>query len=103
MRGIERTALLLHGNERQQAGVPILAEAARILVDDAPEMRQAILDAEQLVDLFLVLDHGEAYLRVIEHELHLFRDGVLIDRHRHAAETTGRPASTNRTAAGCRR
>ena len=59
MRGIENAALLLHGNERQQVGVPVLAEAARILIDDAPEMRQAILDAEQLVDLFLVLDHGE--------------------------------------------
>ena len=69
--------------------VPVMAQAAGVLVDDVFEMRQAILDAEQLVHLLLVLCHREACLRVIEHELHLFGDRVLIDRHRHRAERLG--------------
>jgi hypothetical protein len=40
----------------------------------------------QLVDLFLVLDDGKAGLGVAEDVLHLFFDGVLIERHRHAAQ-----------------
>ena len=67
-----------------------MPETAGILVEDASEMRQAILDADQLVDLFLILGHGEARLRVIEDEQHLLGDRVLVDRHRHGAEALGR-------------
>ena len=48
------------------------------------------LDAEQLVDLFLVLDHGEADLGMVEDESHLLGDRVLVQRHRHRAQRLGR-------------
>jgi hypothetical protein len=44
---------------------------------------------QELVHLLLVLDHGEAGLRVGEDELHLLLDGVLVERHRHAAQRLG--------------
>ena len=89
MRRIERAALLLHGIKRCQIVLRIMPETARILVDDALQKRQSLLDADQLVDLFLVLHHREARLRVIEHEHHLLGHGVLVDRHRHGAEALG--------------
>ena len=89
MRRIERAALLLHDIERYQIVLVVVPETARILVDDAAQMRQAILDADQLVDLFLVLRNREARLGVIEDEQHLLGDGVLVDRYRHGAEALG--------------
>ena len=79
----------LHGIERYQIVLRVMPETARILVDDALQMRQSLLDADQLVDLFLVLHHREARLRVIEDEHHLLGHGVLVDRHRHGAEALG--------------
>ena len=52
-------------------------------------MRQPGLDADQLVDLLLILRHRKAGLRVIEDEHHLLGHGVLVDRHRHGAEALG--------------
>jgi hypothetical protein len=45
---------------------------------------------EELVDLLLVLGHGEPRLGVVDDVGQLFLDGVLVERHRHAAEGLGR-------------
>ena len=50
------------------------------------EQRAALLDREELVDLFLVLDEGEPHLGVVEDIGHLLGDRVLVDRHRNAAQ-----------------
>ncbi len=63
-----------------------MAQAARIVIDDGLEQRQAVADGDQLVDLFLVLADRETDLGVVEDEPHLGRGRVLIDRHRDAAE-----------------
>ncbi len=90
VRDVECAPLLLQAIQRQQAVVRIMAQTARILVDDALEMRQPVGNADQLVHLLLVLGHGEAGLRVVEHELHLVGDSVLIHRHRHPTDRLGR-------------
>jgi hypothetical protein len=63
-----------------------MAHAARIVVEDVREVGALLLDFEQLVDLFLVLDDGEADRAVGEDESHFRGDRILIQGHRHAAQ-----------------
>ena len=69
-----------------QPGVVVVAQAPPLVVDHGLELRQAVRHRENLVDLLLVLDRGEAHLGVREHIGQLVRDRVGIDRHRHDAE-----------------
>ena len=71
-------------------GVVVVAQAPPLVVDHGLELRQAVRHRQDLVDLLLVLDRGEAHLGMREHIGQLFRDGVGIDRHRHDAERLGR-------------
>ena len=64
-----------------------MPHAARVGKDDFFEARAALFDCQQLVDLLLVLGDRKAHLGVIEDEGHLLGDRVLIDRHRHAAQS----------------
>ena len=64
----------------------VVAQAARLVVDDVLEPRQPLRDRQDLVDLLLVLDHRERDLGMLEHVGHLVGDRVRLDRHRHAAE-----------------
>src|SRR6266851_6862494 len=73
-----------------EKGLRVVPHAAPIAVDDRLECRNAVLDGEQLVDLLLVLGDGEADLGMVEDERHLVGAGILIDRHRDAAERLGR-------------
>ena len=86
----ERAASFLHGLEIDEQGRVVMAQAARIGVDDRLEVRAARHDFEQLIDLLLVLGHGEADPGVIDHVGHLLGHRVLIDRHRHGADRLGR-------------
>ena len=75
---------------RRQARLVVIAQAPRVFVDDPLQVRDRLADLEQLVDLLLVLDHGELDFRVVEDEGHLGRNGVLVHRHRDAAEALHR-------------
>src|SRR2546428_3376897 len=86
MADLELAPGLLQLGEAQEARFAVGAEAAWIVVHDRLESRAARTQGEELVHLLLVLDDGEARLRVVDDVLHLFLDGVLVERHRHAAE-----------------
>src|SRR4029450_2414180 len=77
---------LLHVGERLEPLVVVVAQPPRLVVDDEREPGQPVDDRKQLIDLLLVLDHGDRHLHVIEDVGHLLRDRVGVDRHRHCAE-----------------
>src|SRR5438874_1325284 len=54
----------------------VMAQAPRLVVPDVLQLRALGQDLEQLVGLFLVLDHGERDLRVLEDVDHLLGDRV---------------------------
>ena len=64
----------------------VVAQPARLVVDDLLELRQPLGHRQDLVDLLLVLDRGEAHLGMGQHIGELVGDGVGVDRHRHGAE-----------------
>ena len=76
----------LHILERDQPGVVVVLEPARLVIDDAGKLRQPFGERDDLVDLLLILDDGELHLGMREHIGHFLGDGVGIDRHRHGAE-----------------
>jgi hypothetical protein len=82
-------AALLHLVETREIGLVVVAQAAALVVQDLLEPRAARLDLDQLVDLLLVLRHGEPRLAMVEHELHLGGNGVLVDRQRDRADRLG--------------
>jgi hypothetical protein len=86
---------LLQILEAQQAGILVVPEPSRVVVDDVLEPGALLPDVEQLVDLLLVLDDREAGLRVVDDVLHLLLDGVQSDRDPRtpapASPSTARP------------
>ena len=64
----------------------VVAQPARVVEDDVREIAAAVPDLEQLVDLLLVLDDGEVHVGVVQHVDHFLGHGVLVQRHRHAAQ-----------------
>jgi hypothetical protein len=81
---LERLAEVLDLLERMQVGVIVFLEAARQIVDDLMHVGDAVGDRNQLVDLFLVLNHGHRDFGVAQNIRHFLGDGVLIngDGHR---------------------
>jgi len=76
-------------DQRVQAGQPglgVVAQAARVVIPDAAQLRALRADLQQLVDLFLVLGDGERHLGVVDREDELRGDRVLVQRHGHSAE-----------------
>ena len=87
---VERLAAeLLDGVEGMQAVDGIFLQAAVVVVDDVLDSLAVFADLQDLVDLLLVLHHGEAHACMIEHEAHLGGHRVLIDRHRDGAQRLG--------------
>ena len=76
-----RPAVPLHVGEAVQPLRRILPQAARIDVDDVAQRAEPVAHAGDLVDLLLVLDHGEGRAAVIKHVGHLLGRAVLVDRH----------------------
>ncbi|MPM36843.1 hypothetical protein SDC9_83447 [bioreactor metagenome] len=68
-----------------EAGRIVLAQAARVVIDDVADRRHGLAHFKQLVDLFLVFGEGEGDFRILHHEGHFAGDGVLVQRNRHAA------------------
>ena len=68
----------------------VVAQAALLVVDHQLELGQALHDRQDLVDLLLILDRGEAHLGVGQHVGEFVGDRVGIDRHRNRAEHLGR-------------
>ena len=76
--------------EALEFGLDIVAQAARIVVEDVAQGRALAHDLQHLVHLFLVFDDGEPDLGILKHESHLCRNGVLVQGDRHAAKSLGR-------------
>ena len=77
---------LLQVGERPEDVVGVRAHAERILVDDEAQVLQLAGQGQHLVDLLLVFGHDDRHLGVVEHEGQLAGNGVLVERHGHAAE-----------------
>ena len=71
---------------RQQHGIGVVAQTARVVEDDMLKRRTLLAHLDHLVDLFLVLDDRNADLRILQHVDHFLRDGVLIERNRNRTE-----------------
>ena len=67
-----------------------MAQPARIVVQNVPQLRALTLDLQKLVDLLLVLDDGEPDLGVLQDEGHFLRHRVLIQGHGHASQALRR-------------
>ncbi len=89
MGGAERAALFLHRLEGFEERIVVIEQAARVVVDEQLQMRQPILQRQDLVDLLLILGHHHRDFRVIEHIGELAGDRVLAGRH-------GDPAQAHR-------
>jgi len=73
-----------------QKGLVVVPHPAPVRKDNLFDAWTALLYRQKLVDLFLVLGDREAHLGVIEDEGHLLGDRILVDRHRHTAQSLGR-------------
>src|SRR5262249_19117423 len=82
----ELASCSLHLREGLQHGLLIAAEPARVAEDDRAQLRQALLQREHLVDLFLILGDDHRHLGMIQHVDELACDRVLVDRHGNSAE-----------------
>ena len=75
--------------ERGQAGLVVVAQAARVVVPDVRELRALRADLQHLVDLLLVLHHTETHLGVVDRKDAFTAHGVLVQRHRNGAQRLG--------------
>jgi hypothetical protein len=82
----QRASLFDDVGNRMQAAVVVVAQAARLVIENDAQLRHMILDRQQLVHLLLILHDREADLGVTEHIGHLVRDGVGVDGHRNGAK-----------------
>ena len=89
MTGREGRPPLLDPLEAQEKGIVVVPHALGIVVDHHLDEGQLVLHLEDLVDLLLVLADDHAGLRVVDHVVHLGRDGILVDGHGDAAEGLG--------------
>ena len=64
----------------------VVAQAARIVEPDVRELRAAVADLEQLVDLFLVLGDREGDVGIADRHDELGRGRILVERNRHGAD-----------------
>ncbi len=84
--GVVGLASLDEGVDRQQAGLVVIAQAARVVVPDMRQLRALLAQLDHLVDLLLVFHDREAHLGVVHREHVLGRHRVLVQRHRNGAQ-----------------
>jgi hypothetical protein len=77
-----RPAEHLHLRKPDQLRIVVAAQPLRVVPNDPLHLRELVEHVEQLVDLLLVLHDHETGVRMIDDELHLARDGILIQPHR---------------------
>ena len=75
---------------RHQRAVGVVAQAARIVIDNVLQRRALAPDLQHLVDLLLILDDGHGHAGILQDIDHFLRDGILIERDRHGAQRLGR-------------
>src|SRR6185437_1639589 len=68
------------------ASAVVIAKASRLVVNHALELRQSLLDGENLVDLLLILDRRKGHVRMRQNETQLVSNRIRIDRHGDGAE-----------------
>ncbi len=78
-----------HLRKRFEQLLSVGAHAARVLVDHEPQARQLGAQGQHLVDLLLVLGHHHRHFGVGQHVQKFAGDGILVERHRHAAQRLG--------------
>ena len=69
-----------------QMRVIIVLQATRFVVNEFGQCGNAVGHRQHLVDLLLILDHGEFRLRMVEDIGHFFGHRIRIDGNRHRAE-----------------
>jgi hypothetical protein len=84
--GQRLTPVLDHRVHRMQKRLIVIAQAPRLVVEHALELRQLLLHRADFVDLLLVFDGGKSHLRVREHVGKFLRHRVGIDRYGSNAE-----------------
>ena len=72
-----------------QEAVAVVAHAAFIVIDDGFKHRQPIFDGEQLIDLLLILNDGEAHFGMLKGEVNLSGNRILINWNRDRAQRLG--------------
>ena len=87
---VQAAAALLQLAVAVQEGLGVVPHAARVFVDDVLELRQPLLDLEELVHLLLVFHHSDAHVGVVQDVDHLLGHRVLVQRHRHAPQALRR-------------
>ena len=86
VRAQQRGAPRLDIGKIVQAVRVVAAQAARLVIDQMLKLRDFLGKRLDLVDLLLVLHHGEANAGMVEHIGKLLGDRIGIDRHGHGAE-----------------
>ena len=89
MIGVVLAAFFKEIVQGMQERLVIIFQSAGIFVDDVFELRATIHDLDQLIDLLLIFDQGEAGVGVFEDVKHLLGDRILIHRNRNAAVELG--------------
>jgi hypothetical protein len=69
-----------------EAGLVIVAQAARVVVNDVDQAGVAGAHLQHLVDLFLVFGKDELDFGVLDHKGHFRGHGVLVQRNGHGAQ-----------------
>ncbi|MNT45759.1 hypothetical protein D3C72_1823580 [compost metagenome] len=72
--------------ERCEARLRIVAQAARIVVEDVADQRALLAQLQQLVHLLLVFHQAKAHFGVVEREHAFGPHGVLVQRNRNRAQ-----------------
>ena len=86
VRGVVGASGVDQAVQRCEARLIVVAQAARVVVPDAHELRALRAQFEQLVDLLLVFDDAEAHLGVVDRKDELAGHRVLVQRHRNRAQ-----------------
>ena len=79
-------ARFLQSVHRQQAGLVVIAQAARIVEINMCQLRRAFAHFQELVDLLLVFGKGKAHLRIVNREFAFGSHCVLVKRYRDRAQ-----------------
>ncbi len=75
--------------ETVQAGLVVVTQTARVVVNDVSEFGTLIHDLQQFIDLLLVFDDGNVNAGILQHESHFLSHGILVHRHGNPAEHLG--------------
>ena len=98
-----RLALGVEGVDGDQARIVVFAHAARVGIDDVPDRRHPVAEAQDLVDLLLVLGHHQLGAGMGHQIGDLLVQGVAIHAQAQWRRPRGRQSRPSPSRVGCRR